>query len=269
VTDSFWRDPPWRGGKAGYRMGLQPIESSVWLPDRIDTAELARKQSLLDDRKNGVFAELAESRAGQQQILDVVNEALGNRNIASNGAAPLIVASLQVPDDLCLMQRFNDAYRLTAACVCSPSYWRLSEKIGRTLDGIHAPVPTLNDKLSVKMAQFFTRLPPAAIFERRNWLMHTNPTLYQPHSEAWQDVTSDTVAQLVVRSERQTLRRLDADTVMFTIRVTCHPLTGIVSHPDAARDLLAAIDSLDAAERVAKGHRFYAPAVSDYLRSVM
>ena len=136
MTDSFWRDPPWRGGKAGYRMGLQPIESSVWLPDRIDTAELARKQSLLDDRTNGVFAELAESRAGQQQILDVVNEALRNRNIASNGAAPLIVASLQVPDDLCLMQRFNDAYRLTAACVCSPSYWRLSEKIGRTLEGI-------------------------------------------------------------------------------------------------------------------------------------
>ncbi len=105
----------------------------------------------------------------------------------------MIAASLQVPDDLCLMQRFNDAYRLTAACVCSPSYWRLAEKIGRTLDGIHDPVPTLNDKLSVKMAQFFTRLPPAAIFERRNWLMHTNPALYQPVSEAWHDVTADTV----------------------------------------------------------------------------
>jgi hypothetical protein len=269
VIDSFWRDPPWHGGKAGYRMGLRPIDSSAWLPDRIDHAEHARKQRLLDDTASGVFAELADSRPGQQKILDAVNEALGNRHIASNDAPPLIIASLQVPDDLCLMQCFNDAYRLTAACVCSPSYWRLSEKIGRTLDGIHDPVPTLNDKLSVKMAQFFTRLPEGAIFERRNWLMHTNPALYHPHSEAWHDVTPETVAQLVVRSERQTLRRLDADAVMFTIRVTCHPLTEIVSYPEAARDLLTAIDSLDAAERAAKGHRFFAPAVSTYLRSVI
>ncbi len=166
----------------------------------------------------------AESRAGQQKILDAVNVALANTHIASSHVAPIVVASLQVPDDLCLMQRFNDVYRLTAACVCSPSYWRLAEKIGRTLDGIHDPVPTLNDKLSVKMAQFFTRLPEAAIFERRNWLMHTNPALYQPVSEAWDEVTSDSVRQLVVRSERQTLRRLDSDSVMFTIRVTCHPL---------------------------------------------
>ncbi len=130
-------------------------------------------------------------------------------------------------------------------------------------------MPTLNDKLSVKMAQFFTRLPEAAIFERRNWLMHTNPALYQPVSEAWDEVTTANVRQLVVRSERQTLRRLDSDSVMFTIRVTCHPLAEIASYPEAARDLLMAIDDLDAAERAAKGHRYFAPAVSSYLRSVI
>ena len=269
MTDSFWRDPPWRGGKAGYRMALRPIDSSAWLPDRISPEERARKQSLLDDPASGVFAELADSRDGQRKILETVNAAIDSAQISTSDVAPLIVGSLQVPDDLCLMERFDDAYRLTAACVCSPSYWRLAEKIGRTLDGIHDPVPTLNDKLSVKMAQFFTRLPQAAVFERRNWLMHTNPALYQPHSEAWHDVTSETVEQLVVRSERQTLRRLDPDTVMFTIRVTCHPLTEVVSYPDAARDLLTALDSLDAAERAAKGHRHFAAAVSNYLRSVI
>ncbi len=268
MTDSFWRDPPWRGGKAGYRMGLRPIEPHVWLPDRIDAEELARKRTLLGDSASGVFAELAESRAGQQLMLDAVNRALGTR-ISTSDTAPIIAASLQVPDDLCLMQRFNGTYRLTAACVCSPSYWRLAEKIGRTLDGIHDPVPTLNDKLSEKMAQFFTRLPLAAIFERRNWLMHTNPALYQPVSEAWHEVTADTVQHLVVRSERQTLRRLDSEAVMFTIRVTCHSLPEIAGYPDAARDLLAAIDNLDGAERAAKGHRYFAPAVSHYLRSVI
>ncbi len=79
VTESFWRDPPWRGGKAGYRMGLRPIESSTWLPDRINAEELARKQRLLDDAASGVFAELADSRAGQQKILDAVNDGARQR----------------------------------------------------------------------------------------------------------------------------------------------------------------------------------------------
>ena len=269
MTDSFWRDPPWRGGKGGYRMGLRPIDRRMWLAERISDAELARKRSLLDDSSSGVFAELPGSRAGQTKILDAVNQALGDTGSAAHRASPLVAATLRVPDDLCLMERAGDIYRLTAACVCAPSYWRLAEKIGRTLDGIHAPVPTLNEKLAPSMTQFFQRLPRAAIFERRNWLVHTNPALYQPHSEAWHDVTADNVAQLIVRSERQTLHRLDADTVAFTIRVTCHPLTEIVGHSEAARDLLAAIESLDAAERAAKGHRYFAPAVSDYLRSVI
>ncbi len=269
MTDSFWRDPPWRGGKSGYRMGLRPIDRSMWLPDRISDAELARKHSLLSDAASGVFAELDGSRAGQVKILEAVNEALGTALSTADNASPLVTASLRVPDDLCVMERAGDVYRLTAACVCSPSYWRLAEKIGRTLDGIHAPVPTLNEKLAPSMTQFFQRLPQAAIFERRNWLMHANPALYQPHSEAWHEVTPDTVEQLIVRSERQTLRRLDAETVAFTIRVTCHPLTEIVRHPEAARDLLIALDGLDAEERAAKGHRYFAPAVSDYLRSVI
>ncbi len=250
-------------------MGLRPIDRSAWLPDRISAAELARKRALLDDPRSGVFAELDGSRPGQLKILNAVNEALADAPATAGNLSPLLAASLRVPDDLCLMERAGDVYRLTAACVCSPSYWRLAEKIGRTLDGIHAPVPTLNEKLAPSMTQFFQRLPQAAIFERRNWLMHTNPALYQPHSEAWHDVTSDSVEQLIVRSERQTLHRLDAETVAFTIRVTCHPLTEIVGHPEAARDLLSAMDSLDSAERAAKGHRYFAPAVSDYLRSVI
>ncbi len=62
-----------------------------------------------------------------------------------------------------------------------------------------------------------------AVFERRNWLIHTNPAPYQPRSEAWHRITSDDVQTLVVRSERQTLRRLDARSVVFTIRVTSRP----------------------------------------------
>src|SRR5262245_38223608 len=214
VTDSFWRDPPWRGGKGGYRMGLRPIDSAEWLPDRIDETEYLRKRTLLADPTSGVFAALDDSLSGQQKILDEVRfacaAALGRstrvadidsahtkRRDDSNlkrppssvmvpgpgvdglldchvnerdaVSAPIVRASLLVPDDLCLMEERNGLYRLTAACVCAPSYWRLADKIGRALDGIHAPVPTLNEKLAPSMRQFFARLPDGAVFERRNW----------------------------------------------------------------------------------------------------
>jgi len=270
VTDSFWRDPPWRGGKGGYRMGLRPIAPHLWLPDPIADDERVRKQRLIGDPDSGVFAELDCSRTGQEKILDAVRKAFNvQHQPLRDSGAPLVVASLMVPDDLCLMERDVDSYRLTAACVCSPSYWLLANKIGHTLDGIHGPVPTLNEKLGPTMLQFFSRLPEAAVFERRNWLMHTNPEPYQPHSEAWHDVADADVDTLIIRSERQTLRRLDSHTVVFTIRVTCHPLHEIVGFPEAARDLVAALDTLDGAEREAKGHRHFAPAVVRYLRSVI
>jgi hypothetical protein len=269
VTDSFWRDPPWRGGKGGYRMGLRPIEQSAWLPERIDAAEYRRKRALLEDPSSGVHAAIDGSLPGQGKILDAVRRATGSETSACDSAFPPIVqAALLVPDDLCLMEHPDEAYRLTAACVCAPSYWRLAEKIGRSLDGIHAPVPTLNEKLATSMQQFFVRLPDAAVFERRNWLVHTDPALYQPVSDKWHRIGPDEVPTLSVRSERQTLKRLDATTIVFTIRVSCHRLGEIEAHPVAARDLRTALCALDDAERAAKGFEYFAPAVIDYLSRI-
>ena len=56
MTDSFWRDPPWRGGKGGYRMGLRPIEPQQWLPDCITNAEQSRKQALLAEPGSGAYS---------------------------------------------------------------------------------------------------------------------------------------------------------------------------------------------------------------------
>ncbi len=270
MNDAFWRDPPWRGGKGGYRMGLRPIAIDRWLTERITPEERARKQALLADPGKLVFAAADESTPAQHLLLDVISSLPGvTRPDCSAAHAPLVQAALLVPDDLCLMQRRAGAYHLTAACVCSPSYWRLADKIGRTLDGIHAPVPTLNGKLGTTMVQFFDRLPPAAVFERRNWLVHLDNEPFHPRSEAWPLLSINDAPQLVVRSERQTLRRLDEDTVVFTIRVTCHPLAEIVGYPDAMTDLLAAFAAMDAEERAATGQTHYGDVVTEYLRAML
>jgi hypothetical protein len=270
VKDAFWRDPPWRGGKGGYRMGLRPIAADSWLPERIAPAERSRKESLLADPGKLVFAALESSGRGQQQTLDAVQRFVGVEGDAETlTQQPLVSAALLVPDDLCLMQRQDGDYHLTAACVCSPSYWRLAEKIGRTLDGIHQPVPTLNGKLGATMVQFFSRLPEATVFERRNWLIHMDAEFFQPRAESWPILSSHDAPNLVVRSERQTLRRLDDTTIVFTIRVSCHPLGDIVGYPEAAQDLLRAFDAMDAAERSATGYTHYGPVVAEFLQSAL
>jgi hypothetical protein len=270
MNDAFWRNPPWRGGKGGYRMGLRPIDSSGWLPDQITSAERVRKLALLDDPATFVYAEIASSSAGQQLLLDTVERHLGtSADLADADRPPLQRAALLVPDDLCLMQRDGDGYRLTSACVCSPSYWHLADKIGQPLAGIHAPVPTLNEKLAATMAQFFERLPKGLVFERRNWLIHRDDEPFHQTSEQWPTGATLDAAKLYMRSERQTLRRLDDATIVFTIRVTCRHLSEIAGYPRAMHDLLATFDALDADERRASGFVHYGAAVTRYLRHAL
>ena len=57
--------------------------------------------------------------------------------------------SLSVPDDLCVIESHGNQ-RLIAASVCSPSYWDLTKKIGKSLRDIHKPVKTLNKKLTFR-----------------------------------------------------------------------------------------------------------------------
>ena len=75
--------------------------------------------------------------------------------------------------------------------------------------------------------------------------------------------------RLLMRSERQTLRRLDAATIVFSIRVSCRPLAHIIGHPEAAADLLRAFDTMDAAERSATGFAHYGAVVSQFLHSAL
>ncbi len=269
---SFWSDPPWRGGRGGFRMGLRQIDDNAWLTEAITPAERARKAALLGRNQPPVFRALDGTAAIQQQVLGAVRRQLGNASGADNelwdaSVPPLIDAALLVPDDLCLMRRDGDTYRLVAACVCAPSYWSLADKIGRTLAEIHAPVPGLNPKLGRPIAGFFDRLREGSAFERRNWFLHLDDEPLHVQPEAWPEQVTDP-SVLFVRSERQTLRRLDADLVLFTIRVRCRPLAEIIDYPQAAADLYQALAELSTEEQAALGYAHFADALMPYLQAI-
>jgi dimethylamine monooxygenase subunit A len=270
TSDAFWLDPPWRGGRGGYRMGLRPIRAEAWLAEPITPAERARKAALLARNAPPVIAALPESGTFAAHVFGLVAARHPVPDDATSAELPLLArAALAVPEDLCIMQRSEAGYRLVAACVCSPSYWSLSEKIGGTLADIHAPVPGLETRIGRPMALFFERLPSDTVFERRNWFLHLDDRLFQPFADDWAAAGPVDPQRLVMRSERQTLARLTAEAVLFTIRVQCRPLAAIGAHPAAARDLRDALAAFDEDERAATGYRYYADAVMPFLDRVV
>jgi hypothetical protein len=136
--------------------------------------------------------------------------------VASDEPALVAVARL-VQEDLCVMVRDDDAWRLRAAVVCFPSRWDLTEKIGRSLDVIHEPVPSFDVALAGPTSKTFDRLTPAKSYWRLNWTLLDDADLYQPRSTRRAPVGE--LEHWHFRVERQTIRRLAASgAVVFTIR---------------------------------------------------
>ena len=152
--------------------------------------------------------------------------------------------AMEVADDLCVID-VVDHQRLIAACVCSPSYWRPQDKIGLPLWDVHGPVDGMNAKIGGRIASFIERSQPLRPFERRNWFLHGDAEQFHlaPEGEI-----KGPVEDWVVRSERQTLCRISAQHLLFTIHVRCLPLCDIRQSRNALEGLIGSLDAMDASE---------------------
>ena len=163
------------------------------------------------------------------------------------------------------MQRNAGTYELVAGAVFSPSYWKLNEKLGLDLADIHASHEGLNERIGDRMQRFFEQLPTGRVFERRNWFLHHDDEPFHAEPEV---TPPPPVHELVIRSERQTLRRIDADVILFTIDVTFAPLSGLSRYPSAARSMLQAIRSWSEEERCAFGLERFEDELLNYLENL-
>jgi hypothetical protein len=203
-------------------MGMRPLNLGIWLElDEARDAELALKTELLAENYGTVVATQPEGDEASHELLDEVKAFLQAYHPLVATATdpnehPIVQASRLVQDDLCVMVR-EDAWRLRAACVCFPSRWDLAQKIGATLDDIHAPVPGYDDELSTPTNSFFDRLRPERSFWRLNWTLLDHPDLYQPARA--RIGPSGELENWFFRVERQTLRQLrHTNAIAFTIR---------------------------------------------------
>ena len=256
----FWLDPPWTGGTGRHRLGLRPIEQGDWLrwPPGADLLD-HKRQILTHCYDDAVFAAAGTGDA-RKLLLDLPVGA------EINSVYPHTLANVasQMVEDLCLLD-IEDQHRLVAACVCSPSYWRLTEKAGLPLTGVHDPVPGLEQKLGRRITEFIDRVPLGRPFERRNWFMHGDAQRFHLATET---CLPEAVADWSVRVERQTLCKLSPRYLLFTIDVLCEPLMHIRQFPRARADLLKSLGGMDADEIEHFGGLDKFGRLLEYLRSL-
>lgn len=142
------------------------------------------------------------------------------------------------PDFLLLKPDAAGDFRLVGGAVCFPSSWSPAEKLGRTIDEIHAPVPTVNAELGPRIRTFLSRLPAGAVFERENWGLAAVPELNMHPHRGLPRLTADTpLEQVSLRLEEQAFSALpDSGGVLFLIRLTIHPLAGVLADPETRAD---------------------------------
>lgn len=245
----------------GFRlaMGLRPLDLAQWLEGGDDArAQIDRKRELFASRRAEVHAHIPGSAPACAELHDLVRDHLMRHDPTSLADAttdpdPLVAASLLVAEDLCVLERAEAGWTLTAATVCFPSRWRLADKIGTTLDAIHGPVPGYEEAIAAPTRSFFDRLSVEKPVWRLNWTLLDDPTLFQP--APGRPATAADPLDLIFRVERQTLRRLPGTgAVVFTIRTYCTRAGVLAARvPTFAADVLASLVSAPEASLAYKG----------------
>lgn len=246
-------------------LGLQRITAPQWLKD--DDLALFHAHKSATGGDASVCASLPESLSAQQEFV----EFLGQHLLAHHGdryrlqdntlqhdsglrwpwpATDLWQASLWIAEDICLLEKTSQGYRMTAASVCSPSNWQIQDKIGKTVAAIHAPVPGYQEQLNARVNRLFDRLPPGRLLLRHNWSL-------QPGNELnWQAATVSEAdfSRPFWRVERQSLLRLPGSgAIVFSIRLFLYEISQLHNSGDFIPALEAQLDNLRQAEKDYKG----------------
>jgi len=232
-----------------FRIGLAPVAIADWFEgpfEPLDGDPAARKAATFAASPTLCWGEAPGSRDGQAETLALMTEHFGRAPGGDADAPPLRRAATLVDDDLCLMEKRDGEWTLTAASLCAPSFFSALDAVGKPLSALHAPVTGFGERLLPRVARIFDTLAPDTIVERRNWSVTASGELFTPQAapvRARQPLIApeDAGRELYLRMERQTLRRLPATGgLLFTIRIWRHPLEDLRARPERLAAFTAA-----------------------------
>lgn len=216
--------------------GIAPLEMADWLQvDDVYGAQMAERARILRDHRAEVLIEMPGARAAAQEALALVLEQLSHRDDFDVGARhvrrpdgvevvltgePLEQLAHLIQEDICLIERPEGAeeHVLTAGLLCFPASWRLAEKVGRGLIGVHEPVEDYDGAMARRVQRLFDGVKEGRPMWRFNRLHYADATLFHPKSEENRRNPVAEEAAGFVRSERQSLVRLpETRAVIFSI----------------------------------------------------
>lgn len=257
---------PFMQGPLSLAPGLRPINPRKWLyPDTEASSWLGEKRRLMQSRRDEVFA----SCAGEPLLEEAGRHVRGAGLAAAGWPTPLEAAASDVSDDLCILDR-DDAgqWRLVAASLVAPTFWRLGEKLGEPLAGLHGPVPGACPVMVSRIHRILDGLRPGLVLERFNWTVQPGPERFTPSqadflARAAQLPEEGALDALWLRVERQTVSRLPhTGAILFTIRVAIDPLRAVLAGSGAVDAFSTAWTKIDPVLAAYKGWPSYERLVS-------
>ena len=263
------RHTPWEES-SDFRIGLGPIATEAWLEGG-EAHPAARKDPLFADARGLVWAETEGSRPAQAEALAMVEAVLGPDPPVPEDLPPLYAAARRTPDDLCLMEKRDGQWRLTALSLSAGSFFTAGEAIGKSLRELHGPVTGFAERFLVRVQRIFEGLRPELVLERRNWTLLNSDALHTPtpgpiRARIGEIAPAEAARALHLRVERQTLRRLpQTGAALFTIRVWLAPLESLAGDPARLAAFARAWADAPAAFRAYKRLDLYDGLVADFL----
>ena len=264
------RHTPWEEA-ADFQIGLRPIPVEAWLEGG-EADPAARKDPLFATNRGLVWAEAEGSRPGQAEVLELVEAAVGQGSARAD-LPPLFAAARRVADDLCLMEKQDGEWRLSALSLSAGGFFTAEAVIGRSLGELHAPVTGFAERFLVRVQRIFEGLRPELVLERRNWTVLNSQELHTPSSapiraRIGEIDPADAGRTLHLRVERQTLRCLPrTGGALFTIRVWLAPLASLADQPERLAAFAAAWRAATPELRAYKRFDLYDDLVEAFLRS--
>ena len=224
---------PWMDPRTARLPGVLPHDGQDWLAvDDAYGGQMALRDQLIADQPQVVLGLLPEGLPAAEELFDLMLARLAQTagyrvgpssatrpdgvTVPLDRTRPLASLGRLVQEDLCLMQRQGDEHVLTGACLCFPSSWSLSEKLGRALGSIHRTVADYEPDLARRVQRMFDLIRPDRPLWRMNALVYVNPDLHQPGSET--AGRTDRRSGQFLRAERQSFVRLPTTgAVLFAI----------------------------------------------------
>jgi hypothetical protein len=276
--------PPSDGKPFRLNMGLRSLTDGIWLEGGSDLdQQIGERLALADTARTVVYQELPGYRPAIEELVSRIARNLAefhhnkyavtsdsitylpkNLTIDLTATDVLLKVAAIIGEDLVVLAREDNEWKIVAGAVLFPSRWKLSEKIGKGMDAVHTPVPGFAEALAPYMTATFDKITADRPVWRKNWSLHSTSDLHQPtsiHAPA-------TPENYWWRTERQTLTRATCgEFLYFTIRNRAEPLSWIKESAESAALFAQTLESLIPETIEYKGLVSDHQKIIDYLRT--